>query len=316
MAAASTLLKAAAAGVAPTGQCGGTGGGGEGGARYEALAHVERQRRRHQPLEPGPDTIYRLEMESGRTGSGRQGGLEGSGGEHSGQPSGGVPREGGQAEQSSAAAEGHRGQREGEQESGSQRSGHTGSAVQGRGAGQVEGGKGEHSGHGTQGKGAGQEGLQGKGHGQAGLHGVGSEGHGAAGRKGEGQGKEGGHGCMGSPVFPGKGLGWWGGVVPPAIPPVIPPFPPPPYPAMGMMYPSPPAYQGMQAQAHVQRRPHTGGTTWGAQGGKGEKHKRACKRIGEAERSLQEREVRVMNGAGRVAEGRTEGTGRPQGGEA
>ena len=45
-------------------------------ARYEALAHVEHQRRRHQPPVPGPDTIYRLEMESGRTGSGRQGGLE------------------------------------------------------------------------------------------------------------------------------------------------------------------------------------------------------------------------------------------------
>ena len=43
-------------------------------ARYEALVHVEHQRRRHPPPEPGPDTIYRLEMESGRTGSGRQGG--------------------------------------------------------------------------------------------------------------------------------------------------------------------------------------------------------------------------------------------------
>ena len=42
--------------------------------RYEVLAHVERQRCRHQPPEPGPDTIYRFEMESGRTGSGRQGG--------------------------------------------------------------------------------------------------------------------------------------------------------------------------------------------------------------------------------------------------
>ena len=36
-------------------------------ARYEALAYVERQRSCHQPPEPGPDTIYRLEMESGRT---------------------------------------------------------------------------------------------------------------------------------------------------------------------------------------------------------------------------------------------------------
>ena len=154
---------------------------GQQAARDEALAHEERKRRRHQPPEPGPDTIYRLEMESRRTVSGRQGGLEGLAGEHSGQPSGGVRREGGQAEQSSAAAEGHRGQREGEQESESQQSGHAGSAVQRRGAGQVEGGKGEHSGHGTQGKGAGQGGLQGKGRRQAGLHEVGSKGHGAAG---------------------------------------------------------------------------------------------------------------------------------------
>ena len=285
-------------------------------ARYEALAHVERQRRRHQPPEVGPDTTYRLEMESGRTGLGRQKGLERSGGEHSGQPSGGVRRGVGRAEQSSAAAEGRRDQREGEQGSGSQRSGHTGSAVQGRGAGQVEGGKGEHSGHHTQGKGAGQAGLQGKGHGQAGPHRVGSKAHGAAGRKGKGQGKEGGRGYMGSPVFPGKELGWWGGVVPPAFPPVIPPFPPPPYPAMGMMYPPPPAYQGMQAQAPVQQRPQASGTTWGAQGGKGEEHGGAWERIGEAERSLREREARVMGGVGRVAEGRTEGTGRAQGGEA
>ena len=128
-------------------------------ARYEALPHVERQRRRHQPPEQGPDTIYRLEMELGRTGSGGRGGQEGSGGERSGQPSGGMRGEVGQAEQSGAAAEGHRGQREGEQERGSPQSGHTGSAVQGKGARQVESGKGKHSGHGTQGKGARQEGL-------------------------------------------------------------------------------------------------------------------------------------------------------------
>ena len=66
-------------------------------ARYEALAQVERQRRRHQPPEPGGDTISWLEMGSGRTGSGRQGGQEGSGEEHSGQPRGGLRREEGQA---------------------------------------------------------------------------------------------------------------------------------------------------------------------------------------------------------------------------
>ena len=95
-------------------------------ARYKALAHVEHQRSRRQPPEQGPVTIYRLGMEPGRTGSGRQGGQEWSGGERSGQPSGGMRRGAGQAEQSSAA-------------------------VRGRGAGQVEAGKGR------QGKGARQE---------------------------------------------------------------------------------------------------------------------------------------------------------------
>ena len=280
--------------------------------RYDALAHVERQRRRCQPPEQGPDTIYLLEMEPGSTGSGRQGGLEGSGGERGGQPSGGERREVGQAEQSSAAAEGHRGQREGEQERGSQRSGHTGSAVQGKGAGQVEGGKGKQSGHSTQGKGARQEGLQRKGHGKAGHHGVGGKGHEATGRQGKRQGKGRGHGYMGSSVFPGKGLGWLGGVVPPAVPPIVPPFPPPPYPVMGMMYPPPPAYQGMQPQAHVQQRPQAGGTAWGAQEGKGEEHRRAWERLREAERSLRKREARVLGGAGRAEEGSTEGTDRPQ----
>ena len=55
-------------------------------ARYEALAHVERQRRRHQPPELGPDTIYWLEMVPGKTGSGRQGGLEDSEGSTAGSP--------------------------------------------------------------------------------------------------------------------------------------------------------------------------------------------------------------------------------------
>ena len=121
---------------------------------------------------------------------------------------------------------------------------------------------------------------------------------------------------MGSPVFQGKGLGRWGGPVPPAIQPFIPPSPPSPYPAMGMMYPSQLAYQGVPAQAHVQQRPQAGGTTCRAQKGKGEEHRRAWERIAEAERSLREREARVMGGAGRVAGGRTGGTGRPQGGEA
>ena len=261
-----------------------------------------------------PSTGWRWSR--GGQGRGARGGRRGREGERSGQPSGGMRREVGQAEQSSAAAEGHRGQQEGEQERGSQRSGHTGSAVQGKGAGQVEGGKGKQSGYSTQGKGAGQEGLQGKGHGKAGLHGVGGKGHGATGRQGKGQGKESGHGYRGSPVFPGKELGWVGGVVLPTVPPIIPPLPPPPYPAMGMLYPPPPAYQGIQPQAHVQQRPQAGGTAWGAQEGNGEEHMRAWERLGEAERSLREREARVMGGAGRAVEERTAGTNRPQGGEA
>ena len=72
----------------------------------------------------------------------------------------------------------------------------------------------------------------------------------------------------------------------------------------------------MQAQAAVQQRPQASGTEWGRQGGKGEEHRRAWERIGEAGRSLREREARVMGGAGRMAEGRTEGTGRLQAGEA
>ena len=142
-------------------------------------------------------------------------------------------------------------------------------AVHGSGAGQVEAGKGK------QGKGAGQQGLQGKGQGRAGLHGVGGKGRGAMGRQGKGQGKGSGLGYMGSPVFPGTGLGWWGGVVPPAVPPIVPPFPPPPYPAMGMMYPPLPAYPGMQPQAHMQQ------SRWDSVGGAGRERRRAQEGVGE-----------------------------------
>ena len=183
-------------------------------------------------------------------------------------------------------------------------------AVQGSGAEQVEAGRGK------QGKGAGQQGLQGKGQGRAGLHGVGGKGRGAVGRQGKGQGKGACLGYMGSPVLPQMGLGWRGGVVPPAVPPIVPPFPPPPYPAMGMMYPPLPTYPGMQPQAHMQQHQQAGGTAWGAQEGKGEEHKRAWERFREAERSLREREARDKGEVGGTEEGRTEGTDRPQGGEA
>ena len=85
---------------------------------------------------------------------------------------------------------------------------------------------------------------------------------------------------------------------------------------MGMVYPPLPAYEGMQPQAHMQQRQQVGRTAWRAQEGKGEEHRRAWERLGEAERSLQEREARVKAEVGGAEEGRTEGTDRLQGGEA
>ena len=93
-------------------------------------------------------------------------------------------------------------------------------------------------------------------------------------------------------------------------------FLPPPYPAVGMVYPPPPAYPGVPSQAAVRQHQQTNRTAWGAQGGKGEEHRRAWERIGEEERRLREREARVMEGAARVAEGWTERPGMPWGGEA
>ena len=193
-------------------------------ARYKALAHVEHQRRRRQPWEQGPDTIYHLEMEPGRTWM-----------------------RGGQAEQSSAA-------------------------VQGSDAGQVEGGKVK------QGKGARQQGLQGKGQGRAGLHRVGGKGRGAMGRQGNGQGKESGLGYMGSPSFPGKGLGWWGGVVLPAVPPIVPPFLPPPIPGDGDDVPAPagvPGHAATGAHAEAPAGP------WDSVGGAGREGRKAREGVGE-----------------------------------
>ena len=106
-------------------------------ARYEALAHVEHQRRRRQPPGQGPDTIYQLEMEPGRTGM-----------------------RGGQAEQSSAAVQG----------SGAEQV-EAGRGKQGKGAGQqgLQGkGQGRAGIHGVGGKGRGAMGRQGKGQGKGG----------------------------------------------------------------------------------------------------------------------------------------------------
>ena len=103
--------------------------------RYEALAHVEHQRCRRQPPEQGPDTIYQLEMEPGRTGM-----------------------RGGQAEQSSAEVQGSgAGQVEGSK------------GKQGKGA-RPQGLQGKRQGraglHGVGGKGRGAMGQQGKGQGK------------------------------------------------------------------------------------------------------------------------------------------------------
>ena len=76
------------------------------------------------------------------------------------------------------------------------------------------------------------------------------------------------------------------------------------------------AIPGVQPQAHMQQHQLASGTAWGAQQGKGEEHSRAWDRLGEAERSLREREARVKSEVGGADEGRTEGTDRPQGGEA
>ena len=113
-------------------------------ARYEALAHVEHQRRRGPPPEQGPDTFYQLEMEPGRMGM-----------------------RGGQAEQSSAAVQG----------SGAEQV-EAGRGKQGKGAGQqgLQGkGQGRAGLHGVGGKGRGAVGQQGKGQGKGGwpwVHGL------------------------------------------------------------------------------------------------------------------------------------------------
>ena len=101
-------------------------------ARYEALAHVEHQRRRRQPPEQGPDTIYQLEMEPGRTGM-----------------------RGGQAEQSSGAVQGS-GAEQVEAGRGKQRKGAGQQGLQGKGQGRA-------GLHGVGGKGRGAIGRQGKG---------------------------------------------------------------------------------------------------------------------------------------------------------
>ena len=66
----------------------------------------------------------------------------------------------------------------------------------------------------------------------------------------------------------------------------------------------------------MQQRQQAGGTAWGVQEGKGEEHRRAWERLGKADRSLREREVRVKGEVGGTEGGRTKGTDRQQIGEA
>ena len=73
-------------------------------ARYEALAHMEHQRRRRQAPRFEANTIYRLGTQPGRGRSEHQGEQEGTGGGHSSQPSGGSQGGERQAGQSSGAA--------------------------------------------------------------------------------------------------------------------------------------------------------------------------------------------------------------------
>ena len=124
---------------------------------------------------------------------------------------------------------------------------------------------------------------------------------------------------MGSPVFPGKGRGgWWGGVVPPTIP----PFPRPLYPAVGTVYPPQPSYLAPLAYPGVVPPSARAAATAGPQkdvgstGREGREAQGAWERIGEEERTPQEREARAMGEAARAAEGRATRQGTPGAGEA
>ena len=121
------------------------------------------------------------------------------------------------------------------------------------------------------------------------------------------------HGLAGVPR---DGIGIVGRCSPASRPTNRPTIPAAAIPGDGMMYPPLPAYPGMQPQAHMQQYQRAGRTALGAQEGKGEEHRSAWETLGEAERSLREREARVKGEVGAAEEGRTEGTDRPQGGEA
>ena len=78
-----------------------------------------------------------------------------------------------------------------------------------------------------------------------------------------------------------------------------------------------PASAGVPGHAATGARAAAPARRWDSLGDAGrEGHRRAWERLGEAERSLREREARVKVEAGGAEEGRTEGTDRPQGGEA
>ena len=79
-------------------------------------------------------------------------------------------------------------------------------------------------------------------------------------------------------------MGMAGGCRPARHPASHPAFSTTTLPCDGDDVPTPPAYPGVPSQAHVQERPQAGGSTWEAQGGKGEEHRRAWERIGEEER--------------------------------
>ena len=78
------------------------------------------------------------------------------------------------------------------------------------------------------------------------------------------------------------------------------------------MHPPLPAYPGVPQPAPLRQHQQAGRAVLGAQGERGEEHRRAKERIGEEERRLREKEAWIMGGSARVAEGWTTGQGTPR----
>ena len=114
------------------------------------------------------------------------------------------------------------------------------------------------------------------------------------------------HGLAGVPR---EGIGMVGRCSPASRPTKCPTIPAATIPGNGDGVPAPAGVPGHAATGAHAAAP---AGQWNSVGGAG----REGRRVQEAERSLQEREARVKGEFGRAQEGRTEGTNRPQGGEA